>query len=156
VLGRLERGEIRVLGAETTAPSPFAHEILAAWGYAFLDDAPLEERCARAVQTHRSLLSSVLATGGLATLLDRALAVGPARWEKVARDEQGVLGLLDEAGFATADEVASFGDAAWVAYLSAAGEIVRRGSLFVASSFVATFDGAHADDEGAREELLRR
>ena len=53
--------ESTTLPAETTAPSPFAHEILAAWGYAYLDDAPLEERRARAVQTHRSLLQGVLA-----------------------------------------------------------------------------------------------
>jgi ATP-dependent Lhr-like helicase len=156
VLGRLERGEIRVLGAETTAPSPFAHEMLAAWGYAFLDDAPLEERRARAVQTHRSLLSSVLATGGLATLLDRALAVEAARPEKEARDEHEVLVLLDEAGFLTADELASLGDTTWIARLSAAGEIVRRDPVLVASSFVATFDAARSGNEGAREELLRR
>jgi ATP-dependent Lhr-like helicase len=40
---------------DTTEPSPLAHEILNARPYAFLDDAPLEERRTRAVQTRRSL-----------------------------------------------------------------------------------------------------
>ena len=38
-----------------SAPSPFAHEILNANPYAFLDDAPLEERRARAVSLRRTM-----------------------------------------------------------------------------------------------------
>ncbi len=53
VLGRLEAGEIRFLGRDTPAPSPMSHEILNANPYAFLDDAPLEERRARAVSLRR-------------------------------------------------------------------------------------------------------
>jgi len=49
VLGEMERGAIRTAAVETPAPSPFSHEILNANPYAFLDDAPLEERRARAV-----------------------------------------------------------------------------------------------------------
>jgi ATP-dependent Lhr-like helicase len=49
LLSRLERGEVRVHLRETVEPSPFAHGILNARPYAFLDDAPLEERRARAV-----------------------------------------------------------------------------------------------------------
>jgi ATP-dependent Lhr-like helicase len=39
---------------DTTGPSPLSHEIINARPYAFLDDAPLEERRALAVQTRRS------------------------------------------------------------------------------------------------------
>lgn len=53
VLGRLESGDIRFLGRDTPAPSPMSHEILNANPYAFLDDAPLEERRARAVSLRR-------------------------------------------------------------------------------------------------------
>ena len=53
VLQRLERGEIRVITRDTPAPSPMCHEILNANPYAFLDDAPLEERRARAVSLRR-------------------------------------------------------------------------------------------------------
>ena len=49
VLGEMERGAIRTAAVETPAPSPISHEILNANPYAFLDDAPLEERRARAV-----------------------------------------------------------------------------------------------------------
>ena len=48
VLRRLESGEIGFVGRDTPAPSPMSHEILNANPYAFLDDAPLEERRARA------------------------------------------------------------------------------------------------------------
>src|SRR5206468_9242811 len=55
LLRRIERGEIRCLAVDTPAPSPFCHEILNANPYAYLDDAPLEERRARAVEMRRSL-----------------------------------------------------------------------------------------------------
>ncbi|MGE3939624.1 MAG: helicase-related protein, partial [Nitrospirales bacterium] len=58
VLDRLERQEIRIRVVESPVPSPFAHEILNANPYAFLDDAPLEERRARAVNLRRTLPSS--------------------------------------------------------------------------------------------------
>ncbi|MDP3939974.1 MAG: DEAD/DEAH box helicase, partial [Deltaproteobacteria bacterium] len=54
VLQRIEAGEIRTVAIETPAPSPLSHEILNANPYAFLDDAPLEERRARAVSLRRT------------------------------------------------------------------------------------------------------
>ncbi len=55
VLAAMERGEIQVYARETVQPSAFAHQILNAAPYAFLDDAPLEERRARAVSLRRAL-----------------------------------------------------------------------------------------------------
>ncbi len=54
IIGRLEQGEISAVAVETPAPSPISHEILNANPYAFLDDAPLEERRARAVSLRRT------------------------------------------------------------------------------------------------------
>ncbi len=54
VIEAIESGDIRTLAIDTTAPSPMAHEILNANPYAFLDDAPLEERRARAVSLRRT------------------------------------------------------------------------------------------------------
>jgi ATP-dependent helicase Lhr and Lhr-like helicase len=54
VLTRIHSGEIRCLARDTTEPSPLSHEILNAAPYAFLDDAPLEERRTQAVMTRRS------------------------------------------------------------------------------------------------------
>ena len=50
VLAGIHDGSIRTLAVDTPLPSQFAHEILNARPYAFLDDAPLEERRACAVQ----------------------------------------------------------------------------------------------------------
>jgi ATP-dependent Lhr-like helicase len=55
LLTRLERGEIRVVARDLAAPSPLACEALAARPYAYLDDAPLEERRTQAVMARRWL-----------------------------------------------------------------------------------------------------
>src|SRR5579883_1511102 len=55
LLARLERGEIRVVARALAAPSPLACEALAARPYAYLDDAPLEERRTQAVMARRWL-----------------------------------------------------------------------------------------------------
>src|SRR5450755_459477 len=60
VLEGIRDGTIRCLAIDTPVPSQFSHEILNANPYAFLDDAPLEERRARAVQMRRVLPASVL------------------------------------------------------------------------------------------------
>jgi ATP-dependent Lhr-like helicase len=62
VLTGLEEGTIRRVAVENPMPSVFSHEILNANPYAFLDDAPLEERRARAVQL-RSTSRTEVANG---------------------------------------------------------------------------------------------
>jgi ATP-dependent helicase Lhr and Lhr-like helicase len=62
VLEGLESGAIRRVAVENPQPSVFSHEILNANPYAFLDDAPLEERRARAVQL-RSTSRTEVANG---------------------------------------------------------------------------------------------
>jgi ATP-dependent Lhr-like helicase len=60
VLGEMANGKITCLAVDTPVPSQFSHEILNANPYAYLDDAPLEERRARAVEMRRMLPASVL------------------------------------------------------------------------------------------------
>jgi ATP-dependent helicase Lhr and Lhr-like helicase len=60
LLRRMENGSVRCLAVDTPVPSQFSHEILNANPYAYLDDAPLEERRARAVEMRRMLPESVL------------------------------------------------------------------------------------------------
>jgi ATP-dependent Lhr-like helicase len=55
LLLRLEAGEIRVVTRDLTEPSPLALEVLSAKPYAYLDDAPLEERRTQAVMSRRWL-----------------------------------------------------------------------------------------------------
>jgi len=60
LLRGMAEGRIRCVAVDTPVPSQFSHEILNANPYAYLDDAPLEERRARAVEMRRILPESVL------------------------------------------------------------------------------------------------
>lgn len=60
VLHGIISGKITYLAVDTPVPSPFSHEILNANPYAYLDDAPLEERRARAVEMRRVLPETML------------------------------------------------------------------------------------------------
>lgn len=60
ILTKITNKEINCIAVETSVPSQFSHEILNANPYAFLDDAPLEERRARAVEMRRMLPQSVV------------------------------------------------------------------------------------------------
>ncbi|CAE6799654.1 ATP-dependent RNA helicase SrmB [Paraburkholderia aspalathi] len=53
LLRRIERGEVQLIARDLPAPSPLAAEILTAKPYAYLDDAPIEERRTQAVQNRR-------------------------------------------------------------------------------------------------------
>jgi ATP-dependent Lhr-like helicase len=55
VLEEMEAGRFTLVARDTPEPSPLAHEVLNAKPYAFLDDAPLEERRTQAVITRRGL-----------------------------------------------------------------------------------------------------
>jgi ATP-dependent Lhr-like helicase len=77
VLRGIEQGRIRCLAVDTPVPSQFSHEILNANPYAYLDDAPLEERRARAVEMRRVLPASVLEEVG---------ALDPAAIAQVQRE----------------------------------------------------------------------
>ena len=77
VLQRMERGDIRLHARDTTEPSPFSHEVLNAKPYAFLDDAPLEERRARALSLRRTLPEhqrelGALDEGAIARVIEQA------------------------------------------------------------------------------------
>ncbi|MDO8356557.1 MAG: DEAD/DEAH box helicase [Nitrospirota bacterium] len=87
ILKQIEAGAIRCVAVDTPIPSPFSHEILNANPYAFLDDAPLEERRARAVEMRRTLP---------AQLADEVGALDPAAIEEVQRESWPVVRDPDE------------------------------------------------------------
>lgn len=64
VLEAIAAGKIQCVAVDTPVPSQFSHEILNANPYAYLDDAPLEERRARAVEMRRTLPEAVLSEIG--------------------------------------------------------------------------------------------
>lgn len=54
VLEDVRAGRVKLIARDTREPSPFCEELVNAMPYAFLDDAPLEERRTRAVAMRRS------------------------------------------------------------------------------------------------------
>ena len=64
LVNRMRGGGMRLLARDTAEPSPLSHEILNSAPYAYLDDAPLEERRSRAVQLRRTLDPSDAAAMG--------------------------------------------------------------------------------------------
>jgi ATP-dependent helicase Lhr and Lhr-like helicase len=84
ILDRIADGSLRTVAIDTPEPSPFCHEILNANPYAYLDDAPLEERRTRAVVIRRTLNAD--AAGGIGALDPAAIAqVAEESWA-VVRD----------------------------------------------------------------------
>jgi ATP-dependent helicase Lhr and Lhr-like helicase len=77
VLRDIGEGRIQCIAVDTPVPSQFSHEILNANPYAYLDDAPLEERRARAVEMRRVLPEAVLSEVG---------RLDPAAIEEVCAD----------------------------------------------------------------------
>ncbi len=65
IIRKIHSGEIRTVAVDTASASPFSHEILNSNPYSFLDDAPLEERRARAVELRRTLPSGASDIGQL-------------------------------------------------------------------------------------------
>ncbi|MBV8595189.1 MAG: DEAD/DEAH box helicase, partial [Candidatus Eremiobacteraeota bacterium] len=84
ILSGIEKGAIRTVAVDTAEPSMFSHEILNANPFAYLDDAPLEERRARAVQLRSTV--HVDANLGVGVLDPAAIAqVATESWP-VVRD----------------------------------------------------------------------
>src|SRR5262249_46264535 len=92
VLRDIEAGAIEAVGLDTREPSPFAHELLNANPYAFLDDAPLEERRARAVMARRSL--SLESLRDLSRLDPEAIAQVKAEAWPLVRDADELHDVL--------------------------------------------------------------
>jgi len=86
-LEAIHAGRIRRVTRDTPEPSVFAHEILNANPYAFLDDAPLEERRARAVTLRRGLPAAVADDYGRLDPAAIAAVVEEARPDLRSADE---------------------------------------------------------------------
>src|SRR6266403_1358510 len=105
LLARLHAGEIEVIARDLAEPSPLALEVLSARPYAYLDDAPLEERRTQAVMSRRWL--SPEAASDIGRLDPEAIArVRHEAWpEATSADE--LHDALSWLGFLTAEEAAA-------------------------------------------------
>ncbi|HEX5419246.1 MAG TPA: helicase-related protein, partial [Gammaproteobacteria bacterium] len=120
LLARIENGEVKVLCRDLTGPSPLAQEILGAKPYAFLDDAPQEERRTLAVQSRRYMTPEQAADLGRLDS-DAIAGVRAEAWPE-ARDPDELHDALVTLGFITAAEGAA-GGSAWSGYFAE----LRRG-----------------------------
>jgi ATP-dependent helicase Lhr and Lhr-like helicase len=128
LLTAIHGGGINLVARDLPEPSPLASEILNARPYAFLDDAPAEERRALAVNTRRAFDPGT--SGDLG-------ALDPAAIERVRAEAWPSPDTADElhdalmvAAFLRDDEIAEW--AALRDELVAAGRIVRAGALWFA------------------------
>ena len=106
VLERIHGGEINCVAVDTTEPSPLCHELLNAQPYAFLDDAPLEERRAHAVYARRA---GEAGNSDFAALDAAAITrVCDEAWPQ-PRDADELHDALLTHGFLTSDEAQQIG-----------------------------------------------
>jgi ATP-dependent Lhr-like helicase len=142
LLRGLESGAIRAAARDLTEPSPLALEVLSARPYAFLDDAPLEERRTQAVLSRRWLDPE--AAGELGALDPAAIErVRGEAWPDAADADElhDALGWLT---FMTEAEVGARADwSGWAAALAAARRAARLtlagGTLWVAAERLPLF-----------------
>lgn len=151
ILEQMESGEIRKVAIDNAEPSPFSHEILNANPYAYLDDAPLEERRARAVHLRRTLRSD--AVGGAGILDAAAIAtVAAESWPDVRDADELHDALLSLISLPPVDEWAEF-----FMQLSTAGRasLMERGAkrFWVATERLHLVDGVLATVRGWMESL---
>ncbi|HTV90750.1 MAG TPA: DEAD/DEAH box helicase [Stellaceae bacterium] len=114
LLERLRTGEVRFVARDLTEPSPLALEVLAARPYAYLDDAPLEERRTQAVVGRRWLAPEEAADIGRLDA-DAILRVLGEAWPE-ARNRDELHDGLAWLGFLTESEAAAGSD--WPAFLA--------------------------------------
>jgi ATP-dependent Lhr-like helicase len=117
VLRGLESGTIRMLARDLPAPSPLAAGVLNAAPYAFLDDAPLEERRTQAVQSRR--WGDADDAGALGALdPDAIAAVRDEAWPR-ARDADEMHEALVGLGFVNDGDIeANEGWSKWLQALA--------------------------------------
>jgi ATP-dependent Lhr-like helicase len=106
LLDEIEAGDVQLVARDTREPSPFSHQLLNANPYAFLDDAPLEERRARAVSARRTM--GVEDVSDLAWLDPTAIADVRSEAWPVVRDTEELHETLLTLGALSADEAAAW------------------------------------------------
>ncbi|MGH7035855.1 MAG: Lhr family helicase, partial [Stellaceae bacterium] len=112
LLRALEGGSIKVVARDLTEPSPLALEAMSARPYAFLDDAPLEERRTQAVMARRWLAPETAAEIG--QLDAEAITRVKAETWPDAQNADELHDALVWLGFMTNEEIAA--EPRWIAW----------------------------------------
>jgi len=164
LLERMRRGELTLLAVDLPEPSVLSHEIIGARPYAYLDDAPLEERRVRAVQTRRGARTGQ-DLDGLAALDVDAIAAVRAQAMPPLRDADDLHDLLlgavwwplGEAGaWATGGNLAlPAGHGGFAAELRGSGRAVEVDGGLVAAERLELARAARTGDGAAQERMVR-
>jgi ATP-dependent helicase Lhr and Lhr-like helicase len=135
VLAQIHQDGLRLISRDTPEPSPFADEVLNARPYAFVDDAPLEERRAHAVQARRpadpGTAHGSLDAAAIARVIDEA--------RPDPRDAEELHDALLTAGFLREDEA----EGTLFEVLAGRSRATRVGNLWVAAERLPEFLAVH-------------
>ena len=124
LLTRLECGDARIVARDLTGPSPLAAEVLGARPYAFLDDAPLEERRTQAVASRRwSGPDSAEDLGRLDP--DAISGVREEAWPEARSGEELHAALMGAAFIVDAEARATHGWPEWLERLASDRRVCR-------------------------------
>jgi ATP-dependent Lhr-like helicase len=137
VLRGIESGAIEVVARDLPAPSPLAAEALNARPYAFLDDAPLEERRTQAVQNRR--FGDADNVDGMGALDADAIAgVREEAWPRARSADEVHEALMTLGAITEAEAHANDHWQVALAALAKAGRATRLDTLWVAAERLAT------------------
>ena len=124
LLTRIEQGQIELLTRDLPAPSPLAMEVLGARPYAFLDDAPLEERRTQAVLNRR--WTDPESSDDLGALDAAAIdAVREEAWPQVRNPDELHEALVGLGGIAGSEALAEPQWSVWLNELAREGRATR-------------------------------
>nr|WP_227496446.1 DEAD/DEAH box helicase [Massilia litorea] len=124
LLRRIENGEIALVARDLPAPSPLAAEILNARPYAFLDDAPLEERRTQAVINRR--WSDPATTDDMGALdLEAIAGVAEEAWPETRNSDEVQEALVALSLVTQQEALARAGWPQWLEELAEAGRATR-------------------------------
>jgi ATP-dependent Lhr-like helicase len=119
MLEGIESGAIRTVAVDGIAPSVFAHRLLLAWDYSFLDDGERANRRSRTVSMNRGMaedvfrkedLSDLLAADAVESVVAEVTGRAPGRRPR-SRDE--LMELIRAHGAMTVAEIEERGGEAW-------------------------------------------
>ncbi len=160
LLRGIEQGAVRVVTVDAVAPSVFAHRILLAWDYSFLDDGERANRRSRTVSLNRAMAEDVLRTEDLSTMLavdaveSVEAEVSGRAMARRARDRDELFELIRAHGALATASLAErvAGEAsAMLSALEREGRVVRArlssgaSEMLLASEDVALFTVAYPD-----------
>ncbi|RKP54888.1 DEAD/DEAH box helicase [Pararobbsia silviterrae] len=151
ILRRIEAADVRLVARDLPAPSPLAMEILSARPYAYLDDAPIEERRTQAVLSRR--WSDPESSDDLSALDAAAIErVREEAWPDVSSADEMHEALMSLACVSGGEASVEPSWSAWLATLAAQGRAVQRaagsaGVLWVPVERLDTWRAVYGDGD---------